>query len=89
MNTKVPSLKDQGKEYDGFTITITGDKYVSFLRAAADAGGLGSMPALLRGSATRAVTWSGSENDDGPVRSFAHFQRVIWSITPQIPVLVC
>lgn len=28
MNTKVPSLKDQGKEYDGFTITITGDKYV-------------------------------------------------------------
>ena len=30
MNTKVPSLKDQGKEYDGFTITITGDKYVCF-----------------------------------------------------------
>lgn len=28
VNTKVPSLKDQGKEYDGFTITITGDKYV-------------------------------------------------------------
>ncbi|KAB1271403.1 Tetratricopeptide repeat protein 13 [Camelus dromedarius] len=27
VNTKVPSLKDQGKEYDGFTITITGDKY--------------------------------------------------------------
>nr|XP_045005932.1 tetratricopeptide repeat protein 13 isoform X6 [Jaculus jaculus] len=26
VNTKVPSLKDQGKEYDGFTITITGDK---------------------------------------------------------------
>ncbi|XP_061234816.1 tetratricopeptide repeat protein 13 isoform X5 [Neopsephotus bourkii] len=24
VNTKVPSLKDQGKEYDGFTITITG-----------------------------------------------------------------
>ncbi|MCV4808900.1 hypothetical protein OFB93_27915, partial [Escherichia coli] len=23
VNTKVPSLKDQGKEYDGFTITIT------------------------------------------------------------------
>ena len=31
VNTKVPSLKDQGKEYDGFTITITGDKYVRFL----------------------------------------------------------
>jgi hypothetical protein len=28
VNTKVPSLKEQGKEYDGFTITITGDKYV-------------------------------------------------------------
>ncbi|XP_025946481.1 tetratricopeptide repeat protein 13 isoform X7 [Apteryx rowi] len=26
VNTKVPSLKDQGKEYDGFTITVTGDK---------------------------------------------------------------
>ncbi|XP_006874222.1 PREDICTED: tetratricopeptide repeat protein 13 isoform X2 [Chrysochloris asiatica] len=26
VNTKVPSLKDPGKEYDGFTITITGDK---------------------------------------------------------------
>ncbi|XP_073912986.1 tetratricopeptide repeat protein 13 isoform X2 [Castor canadensis] len=26
VNTKVPSLKEQGKEYDGFTITITGDK---------------------------------------------------------------
>lgn len=32
VNTKVPSLRDQGKEYDGFTITITGDKYVSFPR---------------------------------------------------------
>lgn len=32
MNTKVPSLRDQGKEYDGFTITITGDKYVSLPR---------------------------------------------------------
>ncbi|KAB0398396.1 hypothetical protein E2I00_009352 [Balaenoptera physalus] len=32
VNTKVPSLKDQGKEYDGFTITITGDKYVCFPR---------------------------------------------------------
>lgn len=30
VNTKVPSLKDQGKEYDGFTITITGDKYVCY-----------------------------------------------------------
>ncbi|XP_059571346.1 tetratricopeptide repeat protein 13 isoform X3 [Alligator mississippiensis] len=26
VNTQVPSLKDPGKEYDGFTITITGDK---------------------------------------------------------------
>ncbi|XP_069786939.1 tetratricopeptide repeat protein 13 isoform X5 [Narcine bancroftii] len=26
VNTKVPSLKYQGKEYDGFTITITGDR---------------------------------------------------------------
>ncbi|XP_019405433.1 PREDICTED: tetratricopeptide repeat protein 13 isoform X3 [Crocodylus porosus] len=26
VNTKVSSLKDPGKEYDGFTITITGDK---------------------------------------------------------------
>nr|XP_056708369.1 tetratricopeptide repeat protein 13 isoform X2 [Euleptes europaea] len=26
VNTKVPSLKDSGQEYDGFTITITGDK---------------------------------------------------------------
>ncbi|KAM4680580.1 tetratricopeptide repeat protein 13 isoform 4-T4 [Amazona ochrocephala] len=32
VNTKVPSLKDQGKEYDGFTITITGDKYVSYFQ---------------------------------------------------------
>lgn len=30
MNTKVPSLRDQGKEHDGFTITVTGDKYVRF-----------------------------------------------------------
>lgn len=30
MNTKVPSLRDQGKEHDGFTITVTGDKYVCF-----------------------------------------------------------
>ncbi|TRZ00395.1 hypothetical protein DNTS_009760 [Danionella cerebrum] len=26
VNSKVPSLKDIGKEYDGFTITITGDR---------------------------------------------------------------
>ncbi|XP_030354903.1 tetratricopeptide repeat protein 13 isoform X6 [Strigops habroptila] len=32
VNTKVPSLKDQGKEYDGFTITITGDKYVWYFQ---------------------------------------------------------
>lgn len=31
VNTKVPSLKDQGKEYDGFTITITGDKVGNIL----------------------------------------------------------
>ncbi|XP_066239064.1 tetratricopeptide repeat protein 13 isoform X6 [Saccopteryx leptura] len=31
VNTKVPSLKDQGKEYDGFTITITGDKIGNIL----------------------------------------------------------
>lgn len=30
MSTKVPSLKDHGKEHDGFTITVTGDKYVHF-----------------------------------------------------------
>ncbi|CDQ95459.1 unnamed protein product, partial [Oncorhynchus mykiss] len=28
VNSKVPSLKDPGKEYDGFTITITGDRSV-------------------------------------------------------------
>ena len=38
MNTKVPSLKDQGKEYDGFTITITGDKYVRFLSVGVQRG---------------------------------------------------
>uniref|UniRef100_A0A672FI12 Tetratricopeptide repeat domain 13 n=1 Tax=Salarias fasciatus TaxID=181472 RepID=A0A672FI12_SALFA len=26
VNSKVPSMKDSGKEYDGFTITITGDR---------------------------------------------------------------
>ncbi|XP_062981487.1 tetratricopeptide repeat protein 13 [Elgaria multicarinata webbii] len=31
VNTKVPSLKDLGKEYDGFTITITGDKIGNIL----------------------------------------------------------
>ncbi|CAI5770495.1 repeat 13 isoform X2 [Podarcis lilfordi] len=31
VNTKVPSLKDPGKEYDGFTITITGDKIGNIL----------------------------------------------------------
>ncbi|XP_045153783.1 tetratricopeptide repeat protein 13 isoform X2 [Echinops telfairi] len=31
VNTKVPSLKDPGKEYDGFTITITGDKVGNIL----------------------------------------------------------
>lgn len=38
VNTKVPSLKDQGKEYDGFTITITGDKYVCFLSVGVQGG---------------------------------------------------
>ena len=28
VNSKVPSVKDPGKEYDGFTITITGDRSV-------------------------------------------------------------
>lgn len=28
VNSKVPSMKDPGKEYDGFTITITGDRYL-------------------------------------------------------------
>lgn len=27
VNSKVPSTRDPGKEYDGFTITITGDRY--------------------------------------------------------------
>ncbi|XP_045717131.1 tetratricopeptide repeat protein 13 isoform X6 [Phyllostomus hastatus] len=31
VNTKVPSLKEQGKEYDGFTVTITGDKIGNIL----------------------------------------------------------
>ncbi|XP_048391616.1 tetratricopeptide repeat protein 13 isoform X1 [Stegostoma tigrinum] len=31
VNTKVPSLKHQGKEYDGFTITITGDRVGNML----------------------------------------------------------
>ncbi|XP_041068938.1 tetratricopeptide repeat protein 13 isoform X6 [Carcharodon carcharias] len=31
VNTKVPSLKSQGKEYDGFTITITGDRVGNML----------------------------------------------------------
>ncbi|KAM9212778.1 tetratricopeptide repeat protein 13 isoform 2-T2 [Dugong dugon] len=31
VNTKVSSLKDPGKEYDGFTITITGDKVGNIL----------------------------------------------------------
>ncbi|XP_029388275.1 tetratricopeptide repeat protein 13 [Mus pahari] len=39
VNTKVPSLKDQGKEYDGFTITVTGDKYVRDSGLVAAGGG--------------------------------------------------
>uniref|UniRef100_W5NFJ0 Tetratricopeptide repeat domain 13 n=1 Tax=Lepisosteus oculatus TaxID=7918 RepID=W5NFJ0_LEPOC len=31
VNSKVPSLKDSGKEYDGFTITITGDRVGNML----------------------------------------------------------
>ncbi|KAM4828606.1 tetratricopeptide repeat protein 13 isoform 2-T2 [Thomomys bottae] len=31
VNTKVPSLKDEGKDLDGFTITITGDKVGNIL----------------------------------------------------------
>ncbi|XP_077879157.1 tetratricopeptide repeat protein 13 isoform X2 [Ictidomys tridecemlineatus] len=31
VNTKVPSLRDQGKEHDGFTITVTGDKVGNIL----------------------------------------------------------
>uniref|UniRef100_A0A673I5C3 Tetratricopeptide repeat domain 13 n=1 Tax=Sinocyclocheilus rhinocerous TaxID=307959 RepID=A0A673I5C3_9TELE len=31
VNSKVPSLKDPGKEYDGFTITITGDRVGNML----------------------------------------------------------
>ncbi|KAM6218331.1 tetratricopeptide repeat protein 13 isoform 7-T7 [Rhynchocyon petersi] len=31
VNTKVPSLRDPGKEYDGLTITITGDKVGNIL----------------------------------------------------------
>ncbi|XP_023379553.1 tetratricopeptide repeat protein 13 [Pteropus vampyrus] len=31
VSTKVPSLKDHGKEHDGFTITVTGDKIGNIL----------------------------------------------------------
>uniref|UniRef100_A0A4W6EV37 Tetratricopeptide repeat domain 13 n=1 Tax=Lates calcarifer TaxID=8187 RepID=A0A4W6EV37_LATCA len=31
VNSKVPSMKDAGKEYDGFTITITGDRVGNML----------------------------------------------------------
>ncbi|KAK1805664.1 hypothetical protein P4O66_019943 [Electrophorus voltai] len=31
VNSKVPSVKDPGKEYDGFTITITGDRVGNML----------------------------------------------------------
>ncbi|XP_072534205.1 tetratricopeptide repeat protein 13 isoform X1 [Salminus brasiliensis] len=31
VNSKVPSIKDPGKEYDGFTITITGDRVGNML----------------------------------------------------------
>ncbi|XP_043919624.1 tetratricopeptide repeat protein 13 [Protopterus annectens] len=31
VNTKVPSLKDPGKEYDGFTVTVTGDRVGNML----------------------------------------------------------
>ncbi|XP_047376290.1 tetratricopeptide repeat protein 13 isoform X9 [Sciurus carolinensis] len=31
VNTKVPSLRDQGKEHEGFTITVTGDKVGNIL----------------------------------------------------------
>uniref|UniRef100_A0A665V1W7 Uncharacterized protein n=1 Tax=Echeneis naucrates TaxID=173247 RepID=A0A665V1W7_ECHNA len=31
VNSKVPSMKDPGKEYDGFTITITGDRVGNML----------------------------------------------------------
>ncbi|XP_074470869.1 tetratricopeptide repeat protein 13 isoform X1 [Sebastes fasciatus] len=31
VNSKVPSMKDTGKEYDGFTITITGDRVGNML----------------------------------------------------------
>uniref|UniRef100_A0A7N8YQK8 Tetratricopeptide repeat domain 13 n=1 Tax=Mastacembelus armatus TaxID=205130 RepID=A0A7N8YQK8_9TELE len=31
VNSKVPSMKDSGKEYDGFTITITGDRVGNML----------------------------------------------------------
>uniref|UniRef100_G3NUR7 Tetratricopeptide repeat domain 13 n=1 Tax=Gasterosteus aculeatus aculeatus TaxID=481459 RepID=G3NUR7_GASAC len=31
VNSKVPSMKDLGKEYDGFTITITGDRVGNML----------------------------------------------------------
>ena len=31
VNSKVPSMKDPGKEYDGFTITITGDRCVQYI----------------------------------------------------------
>uniref|UniRef100_A0A4W3K2W4 Tetratricopeptide repeat domain 13 n=1 Tax=Callorhinchus milii TaxID=7868 RepID=A0A4W3K2W4_CALMI len=31
VNTKVPSVKNEGKEYDGFTITITGDRVGNML----------------------------------------------------------
>ena len=41
VNTKVPSLKDQGKEYDGFTITITGDKYVRCVSVEGRRAGIG------------------------------------------------
>lgn len=61
MNTKVPSLKDQGKEYDGFTITITGDKYGGALSAA---GGRWWREAACAGPAGGAVLCQ--EQDQGP-----------------------
>lgn len=54
MNTKVPSLKDPGKEYDGFTITITGDKYVSSLGKGIKGAGVGKQVCLLLQEGQRA-----------------------------------
>ncbi|XP_073194131.1 tetratricopeptide repeat protein 13 isoform X8 [Lepidochelys kempii] len=80
VNTKVPSLKDQGKEYDGFTITITGDNVIAYsvIMGALMASGKEVAGKIPKGKLVdfEAMTAPGSEAFSKIARSWMNLQSI-------------